>query len=188
MTCRTPSSQPDLSHVLFTADQLKQRVNEVADEIARDYGKGEFIAASIMKGSFIFAADLIRCLSDRDVHPVVDFITLSSYGSETSSRGTVTLLNELSLPVAGHRVLLIDDILDTGLTLQTACQLLSGRGATDVRTCVLLDKPSRRSVPISANYCGFQVDDHFIVGYGLDYNNRYRHLPFLTTLIKPGTS
>ena len=116
---------------------------------------------------------------------MVDFLALSSYGAGTASQGHVAIRNELSLPVAGRRVLLIDDILDTGHTLQTASRLLVERGASEVRTCVLLDKPSRRIVPITANYVGFQVPNVFVVGYGLDYDNRYRHLPCLTTLTPP---
>lgn len=186
MTQATPPAQPDLTRILYSAAQIQQRVSEMAREIAADYGHEEFLAVSIMKGSFVFTADLIRYLFAQNAFPVLDFITLSSYGSETSSRGSISILNtELTLPVTGKRVLIIDDILDTGLTLQTACHLLYERGATDVQTCVLLDKPSRRSVPIEANYCGFQIENVFIIGYGLDYNNRYRHLPHLTTLTPP---
>jgi len=181
----TTPPHPDLSCALYSADQIQKRINEMADEIARDYGHEEFLAISIMKGSFIFAADLIRCLSARKAQPVLDFITLSSYGSETSSRGSISVLTELTLPVTGHRILIIDDILDTGLTLHTTRHLLYERGAKDIRTCVLLDKPARRSVPIEANYRGFQIKNVFIIGYGLDYNNRYRHLPYLTTLTPP---
>ena len=171
--------------ILYSADQIQKRVHELADEIARDYGHEEFLAVAIMKGSFVFAADLIRCLSNRKAQPVLDFITLSSYGAGTSSRGAISIINEMTLPVAGKRVLIIDDILDTGLTLQTACQLLYDRSAKEVRTCVLLDKPARRSVPIEANYRGFQIENVFIIGYGLDHNNRFRHLPYLTTLTPP---
>lgn len=157
----------------------------MADTIARDFGQEEFLCVSIMKGSFIFAADLLRSLSARNAQPVLDFITLSSYGGETSSRGSVSLLKGLTLPVAGSQVLIIDDILDTGRTLQTASHLLYEQGATQVRTCVLLDKPARRSVSFEADYCGFKIDDVFIIGYGLDFNNRFRHLPYLTTLTPP---
>jgi len=177
-----PIPQPDFKHILFSADQIEKRINELAREISRDYGAEGFLAVSIMNGSFMFAADLVRALFHRNAHPIMDFITLSSYGRETSSRGSVSILNELTLPIAGNRILLIDDILDTGLTLQKAIQLLQERGAKDVRTCVLLDKPARRAAPIEPNYCGFKIEDVFIIGYGLDFDNRYRHLPFLTTL------
>ncbi len=182
----TPSSpHPDLTHVLFSAEQIQKRVNELADEIIRDYGHEEFLAVSIMKGSFIFTADLIRSLATRKAQPVLDFITLSSYEHRTHSRGSVSILNGLTLSVTGKRVLIIDDILDTGLTLHKACHLLREQGAKDVRTCVLLDKPARRSAPIEANYRGFQIENVFIIGYGLDYDNRFRQLPFITTLTPP---
>jgi hypoxanthine phosphoribosyltransferase len=173
---------PHLDRDLFTAAEINARVNAIADDIARDFGSDEFLAVALLKGSFVFTADLIRALARHHVNPMVDFLALSSYGSACSSSGKVTLRHELSLPVKGHRVLLIDDILDTGLTLQTACNMLAGLGASEVRTCVLLDKPSRRVVPVSVDYTGFQVEDVFVVGYGLDYNNRYRHLPGLSTL------
>lgn len=167
---------------LYTSDQIQARVNELAGEIIRDYGRAEFLAVSIMKGSFVFTADLIRTLADRQGQPVLDFITLSSYGGGTSSQGRISLVNGLTLPVAGNRVLIIDDILDTGLTLQTAVSLLNEQGAKEVRTCVLLNKPARRTVPIHPDYCGFIIENLFVVGYGLDFNNRYRQLPHLAVL------
>lgn len=173
---------PQLGTVLFTADQVRHRVNAIADQIAAGYGQDEFIAVAVLKGSFMFVADLIRCLSMRHVHPIVDFLTLSSYGDGTSSRLEVDVHCEGTLPVQGRRILLIDDILDTGLTLQTARRLLTERGAAEVRICVLLDKPARRVAPIAADYTGFQVDNVFVVGYGLDHDNRYRDLPGLAIL------
>jgi hypoxanthine phosphoribosyltransferase len=187
----TPLSSPtpplDPTRILFCADQISQRVNELAKTIAHDYGQDEFLAISIMKGSFIFTADLMRSLANHNIHPILDFMTLSSYGSGTSSHGTISIQSDIDVPVTGLRVLLIDDILDTGLTLQTATRLLTERGAREVRTCVLLDKPARRSVSVQATYCGFQIEDVFIVGYGLDLDHRYRQLPYLTTL-SPDTS
>lgn len=176
------NSTPHLDRDLFSADEIRERVEAIAGEIARDFDGGDFLAIALLKGSFVFTADLIRALARHGLHPVVDFLALSSYGAETTSCGTVTLRHELSLPVTGQRVLLIDDILDTGLTLQTACQMLARQGAAEIRTCVLLDKPSRRVAPITADYTGFKIGDVFVVGYGLDYNNRYRHLPGLATL------
>lgn len=167
---------------LFSAEQIRARISELARELAHHYGQDEFLAVALLKGSFVFTADLIRALATHHAHPMVDFIALSSYGEGTTSRGTVELRHKLSLPVRGQRVLLIDDILDTGRTLQAACLILAEQGAAEVRTCVLLDKPSRRVVPVSADYTGFEVGNVFVVGYGLDYNNRYRHLPGLATL------
>lgn len=174
-----------MNRLLYTANQIQVRVGELAGEIIRDYGREEFSAVSIMKGSFIFTADLVRSLAGLQGQPVLDFITLSSYGGGTTSRGSITLVDGMTLPVAGKRVLIIDDILDTGLTLQTAVNLLHERGAKDVRTCVLLDKPARRAVPIEAHYCGFKIENLFVVGYGLDFNNRYRQLPNLAVLTPP---
>lgn len=179
--------EPD-PNILFTAEQIQTRVEELAREIVHDYGQTEFLTVSIMKGSFVFTADLIRALSRYKARPILDFMTLSSYGGGTSSQGSISILNGMTLPVAGNRVLIIDDILDTGLTLQTACRLLHDRGATEVRTCVLLDKPARRSVPVEAHYSGFKIENVFVVGYGLDHNNRYRQLPYLTTLNPPPAS
>ncbi len=174
--------QPRLTGVLFSADQIRQRLTILAAEIARDYGHTDLIAVAVLKGSFIFLADLARLLSDHGVHLKIDFMELSSYGSGTTTSGRVTLRQDLADSVAHHPVLLIDDILDTGLTLQTAQRLLLEKGASEVRTCVLLDKPSRRQVPTTAHYVGFHIPDVFAVGYGLDYDNHYRHLPYIASL------
>ncbi|MEI8351905.1 MAG: hypoxanthine phosphoribosyltransferase [bacterium] len=172
--------QPGLP--LFTPEMIRTRVDTLADEIARDYHDRAFTVVTILKGGFVFAADLVRALSQRGIHPLVDFIAFSSYGSGTTSRRHVTLKQEPSLPVRNQPILLVDDILDTGHTLQAAQHLLASHGATEVRLCVLLDKPSRREVPVTAHYTGFQIENVFVVGYGLDYDNRYRELPYLTVL------
>lgn len=183
----TPAGTPPRSRAcalrpLFTADQIRTRVNAMADTLAADLPDGELLCVALLNGSFIFAADLARALADRDVHPVIDFMTPASYGGGTASSGSVTLKHDLSLPVKGRDILLVDDILDTGLTLQAVCRLLAERGAASVHTCVLLDKPSRRRVPVTADLVGFVIDDVFVVGYGLDYDHRYRHLPYLAAL------
>lgn len=172
-----------LSPPLFTAPEIQQRVDCLADDIARDYGPADFSVVSVLKGGFVFTADLIRALARRGVHPVVDFVTFSSYGASTVSSRNVTLEREFSLPVTGRRILLVDDILDSGLTLNAAKKLLYDRGALDVRVCVLLDKKARRGIPMTANYTGFHIDNVFVVGYGLDFDNRYRELPDLVALI-----
>ena len=177
------------SHIgreLFSADAIRSRVDALARELATHYGRDEFMAVALLKGSFVFVADLIRALYIQGTHPVVDFVALSSYTGTTSS-GKVTLNQNLSLPVRGQRVLLVDDILDTGRTLQAARLMLAEQGASEVRTCVLLDKPSRRMVPVTADHVGFEIEDVFVVGYGLDYNNRYRHLPGLAALVIPSS-
>lgn len=178
----TPRTRAQPLRTLFTADQIRTRVNAMADTLAASLPDGELLCIALLNGSFIFAADLARALADRDVHPVIDFMTPASYGGGTVSAGSVTLKHDLKLPVEGRDILLLDDILDTGLTLQAVCRLLAERGAASVHTCVLLDKPSRRRVPVIADLVGFVIDDVFVVGYGLDYDSRYRHLPYLAAL------
>jgi hypoxanthine phosphoribosyltransferase len=183
-----PSSPPargkaHLDKVLFTAEQIRTRVDELAGRIAADTPRSDLIAIAILKGSFVFLADLARRLSGRGIHLIVDFMALSSYGARTASSGSVTLQLSPTLALGGRSLLLLDDILDSGLTLQTARDLLfQQHGAAEVRTCVLLDKPSRRAHPFSADYVGFEIPDVFAVGYGLDYDNQYRHLPYLAAL------
>ena len=169
-------------NILFSAAQIRRRLDRLADEIARTSRTKELVAVAILKGSYVFLADLARLLSNRQIHLVVDFLGLSSYGPGTSSSGKIALRHDLSIPLKGKSVLLIDDILDSGLTLQYATALLKKRGARTVKTCVLLDKPSRRKTPLTADYVGFTVDDTFVVGYGLDYDNHYRHLPYIAAI------
>ena len=168
--------------LLFTAEQIRRRIEVMADAMAAELPPGELHCVSILQGSFVFVADLSRALANRGISLIMDFVTLSSYGSGTTPSGTVTLKHDLSLPVAGRHVLVVDDILDTGLTLQTLCRLLVERGAASIRTCVLIDKPARRRAAVKADVVGFAVGDVFVVGYGLDHAGRYRHLPCLAAL------
>lgn len=173
---------------LFSAGQIRRRLDRLADEITATSRDSELVAVAVLKGSYVFLADLARLLADRDIHLVVDFLGLSSYGAHTSSSGRVGLRHDISIPLKGKDVLLVDDILDSGLTLQYAAALLKKRGARTVRTCVLLDKPSRRRAPVAADYVGFTVKDIFVVGYGLDYDNHYRHLPYIAEMSPPAAS
>lgn len=184
----TPDARgrPRLGRILFSADQIRQRLDALAAEIARDYGTGDLAAVAVLKGSFVFLADLARLLSNRGIHLTIDFMTVSSYGTGTASAGTATVREAPGRPLNGQPVLLIDDILDTGLTLQTARDILIRNGAGEVRCCVLLDKPARRRIPSKADYAAFRIEDVFAVGYGLDYNDRFRHLPYLATLVFDG--
>ncbi len=187
MTSSMPHPRPPHGLTpLFTASQIRQRVQAMADALAPLAPDGEWQCVAILQGSFVFVADLARALSERGVHLVIDFLTIASYGSGTTSSGKVTLAHDLSLPVAGRHVLLVDDILDTGRTLQAVCRLLAERQAASIRTCVLLDKPARRQVPVQADIVGFALDDVFVVGYGLDYDHRYRHLPYLAAMTLEG--
>lgn len=181
---------PNPPRILFSASRIRNRVDELAAEIAARSGPGDLIAVAILKGSFVFMADLARRLSLRKVHLIVDFMTLSSYGSRTASSGRVRSLRAFGVNVTGRRVLLVDDILDTGLTLRAARRAIEAAGAKEIWTCVLLDKPTRRAIPIRADYVGFTVGNVFAVGYGLDFNDRYRTLPHIAALPsdEPGQS
>ncbi len=163
---------------LYTEAQIEARVDALADEIAARLGD-EFVIVSILNGAFLFTADLVRALGRRGCRPRVEFITLKSYGDGSKTSGDVRLVGVLPERLDGVAVLLVDDILDSGRTLMTASSLLSDRGAASVATCVLLDKPARREVPVAPDFTGFSVDDLFVVGYGIDYAERYRYLPFL---------
>lgn len=164
--------------VLFDEHRIAERVKEVSREIAARM-PDEFLVVVVLKGSFVFAADLLRALHRAGSRPLVDFVTLSSYGSATESSGTVTLTRDLSEEVKGRTVLIVDDILDTGRTLAYAADLMTARGAAAVHTCVLLDKHEKREVEMEADFVGFRVGDRYVVGYGIDLANYFRGLPFV---------
>ncbi len=166
---------------LIAEEDIAGRVAGLAGDIAGSAGKNLLIVV-ILKGSFVFAADLIRALERVGVEPQVDFMTLSSYGSGTESSGSVALVRDISEDVAGRDVLIVDDILELGRTLAYARDLMRARGASSVKTCLLLDKAGKRSVPIEADYCGFEIGDRFVVGYGLDYAHHYRGLPYIAVV------
>lgn len=164
---------------LFTADQIQTRVQELGAQIARDYPEGEVVAIGILKGSFIFMSDLVRAI-DRDV--TLDFIALSSYGDATETTGVVRLLKDLDVDIKDKDVIIIEDIVDTGLTLEYLIHYLQQRQPSSIRVATLLDKKSRRTVDIDINYVGFEIDDGFIVGYGIDYAQKYRNLPWIAII------
>lgn len=168
--------------VLISADQIARRVDELVMELKPHCQSGNLVMIGILRGSFMFLADLVRDLYQHGVHPRIDFLTLESYGSGTVSSGNVKITKDITVDVRGAEVLLIDDILDTGRTLAFAKQLMQQKGAARVLTCALLDKPERRVVPVQADFVGFTIPDHFVVGYGLDYDSRYRELPYISTL------
>ena len=166
---------------LISEEDIAGRVVGLAGDIAETAGKNLLIVV-ILKGSFVFAADLLRALERAGVEPQVDFMTLSSYGSGTRSSGSVALLRDISEDVSGRDVLIVDDILESGRTLAHARDLMRARGAATVRTCLLLDKAGKRDVSIEADYCGFEIGDRFVVGYGLDYAHHYRGLPYIAVV------
>ena len=171
-----------LAEVLFPADRIRDRVAELVDEICGDLTDDDLVLIGLLRGSFMFLADLVRGLYRHDLHPRIDFMMLGSYGDATDSSGLVEIHKDFSLDVHGADVLIIDDILDTGRTLSFARTHVANARPHSVRTCVLLDKPSRRALAVEADFRGFQVEDHFVVGYGLDFAGFYRDLPYIARL------
>ena len=168
-----------IREVLFTSEQIQQRVHTLIGEIAKNCKAENLVMIGVLRGSFIFLADLVRGFAEHDLHPRIDFITLSSYGSNTESSGTVRITHDTDEDLRGADVVLVDDILDSGCTLAFAKDLFLSRGVRSVSTCVLLDKKANRAVEMEADYTGFPVDDVFVVGYGLDYDKHYRELPYI---------
>ena len=171
-------SGPRTIRNLFDAKTIAARNLELAGSIAA-LGMRELLAVAIMKGSFIFAADLIRAMHEAKIEPHVEFMHLSSYRSGTTSSGQVNILKDIESSVKDRDVLLIDDILESGRTLAFAKDLLSARGAKRVLTCVLLEKPGKRAVVIKPDFVGFECPDLFVVGYGMDVAHSYRQLPYI---------
>ena len=177
-----PHGRPlDAVEMMYSAAEIGARVGALAADIADAMGP-DIMVVAVLKGSFVFTADLLRALHHHGVHPRIDFMTLSSYGTGTESSGEVVITRDITDDVRGARILLIDDILESGRTLAFARALLQERGAEMVRLCVLLDKPEKRKADLEADYVGFSIGDAFVVGYGLDYAHYYRELPFIGTI------
>jgi len=164
---------PHMEKVLLTEEEIQRRVRQMAGQISADYAGKEPLLVGILKGAFIFLADLVRNLTI-PVH--LDFMAVSSYGSASESTGAVRILKDLDQSIEGVHVLLVEDIVDTGLTLNYLLENLRARGPATLKVCTLLDKPGRRLVKVEPDYNGFAIPDEFVVGYGLDYNGNYRHL------------
>jgi hypoxanthine phosphoribosyltransferase len=164
--------------VLFTAAEIRERVEALAGEIAAKM-PNDFLIVSLLRGSFMFTADLVRELYAIGVHPQIDFMTLSSYGQGTESSGSVIVGRDIADDVKGRTILIVDDILETGRTLSFAKELLEARGASEIKIAMLLEKPGKLEVKAKADFVGFSIPDKFVVGYGLDYANHYRELPFI---------
>lgn len=169
---------------LFSAEAIARRVEALAQEIAATRLDDPIIVA-VLKGSFIFAADLIRALHRQGLAPEIDFIFLASYGAGTTSKGEVAILRDVESELKGRDVVIVDDILDSGRTLAFAKALLQTRGARSVRTCVLVDKQVPRAAPITPDFVGFHCPPVFVVGYGMDLAHRYRELPFIGEVSGP---
>jgi len=168
----------DEVEVLLSEEQLSTRIRELGQQISSDYEGKPLLVVGVLKGSAIFLADLIRSI---DLPLDYDFVAISSYGADTRSTGVVRLLKDLDASIEGRHVLIVEDIVDTGWTLRLSyiAENFSARGAASVKVCALLDKPCRRQVDIGIDYRGFVIDDVFVVGYGLDFNGRYRNLPYV---------
>lgn len=172
------AQDPALAEVLIDEHRLQARVRELATAIARDYADRSPVLVGLLRGSIVLLADLLRHL---DIPVTVDLLAISSYSGRDSS-GVVRLLKDLDHPIAGKHVLIVEDIIDTGLTLNYVLRSLQTRGPASLEVCTLLNKPARRLIDLSLKYSGFDIPDVFVVGYGLDYNQRYRNLPFLAIL------
>jgi hypoxanthine phosphoribosyltransferase len=172
---------PDIHELLYSEDEIRARVRELGEQISRDYAGREVHLVCVLRGGCIFAADLLRALT---ISATIDFIAISSYGSGTRSSGVVRLVKDLDDPVESRHVLIVEDIVDSGLTSSYLLKLLGDRKAASVEVVALLDKPSARRSSHQPRYVGFRVPDAFVVGYGLDYNQRYRGLPYIG-ILKP---
>ena len=165
--------------ILVQRDDLEHRVRELASEISRDYADRELLLIGVLKGAVFFLADLMRHL---DVECEVDFMAVSSYGASTDSSGVVRILKDLDAPIEGRDVLIVEDIVDSGLTLSYLFRMLRARGPASLEVCALLTKPARREIDLPIRYVGFEIPNRFAIGYGLDYAERYRNLPYVAVL------
>ena len=168
-----------ISEVLIGEEALKQKIREMAKQIEKDYQGKDLVAVGILKGALLFLADLVKKV---DLPLTYDFMDVSSYGASTESTGEVRILKDLSMKIEGKDVLIVEDIIDTGYTLAFLLETLKARKPASVRICCLLDKKSRRKVAVPVDYVGFDIPDAFAVGYGLDYDERYRNLPYIGVL------
>ena len=174
------SMNDDIKNVLVSEEQLKAKVAELGAQISKDYKGKNLVLVSILKGSVVFMADLMRAIS---IPCNIDFMVVSSYGgSNTTTSGLVKIIKDLDGDLSGKDVLIVEDILDTGVTLSNLVPMLKMRNPSSVKICTILDKPSRRKADIAPDYEGFQVPDEFVVGYGLDYGEKYRNLPYIGVL------
>ncbi|MFV0413557.1 MAG: hypoxanthine phosphoribosyltransferase [Oscillospiraceae bacterium] len=169
----------DLDHVILREEEIQSRVTELGKQISKDYQGKDLLMVSVLKGSVVFMADLMRAIT---VPLEIDFMVVSSYGSGTKSSGIVKIVKDIDIEIAGKDLLIVEDILDSGMTLSYLKKLLAGRNPASIRIVTMLDKPSRRMVPIQPDYVGFEVPDEFIVGYGLDYIEHYRNVPVIGVL------
>jgi len=170
---------PAIGEVLVSTEELRRRVEELGAEISRDYQRRDLVMIGVLKGAVFFLADLLRHLT---VPCEIDFMAVSSYGSSTDSSGVVRILKDLEAPIEGRDVLIVEDIIDSGLTLQYLLRNLRARSPGSLEVCALLTKPERRRVELPIHYVGFEIPDRYVIGYGLDYAERYRNLSYVAVL------
>jgi hypoxanthine phosphoribosyltransferase len=173
------TDDPAIGEILVGAEDLTRRVKELADEISHDYAGKDLLLIGVLKGAVFFVSDLMRHL---DIPVEVDFMAVASYGSATRSSGVVRILKDLDAAIEGRDVLIVEDIVDSGLTLQYLLRNLAGRNPRSLEVCALLIKPERREVDLHTRYVGFEIPDKFAIGYGLDHAERYRNLPYVAAL------
>lgn len=167
--------------VLVSEEELSKKVRELGEKITKDYEGKDLILVGILKGAAIFMADLARCI---DLPIIMEFLAVSSYGNSTESSGVVKIVKDLDTDIEGKNILIVEDIIDTGLTLSYITDNLKKRGAKSVKICTLLDKPERRKIDVPVDYRGFIIPDEFVVGYGIDYAEQYRNLPYVSSVKK----
>jgi len=169
----------EIGRVLLTAEQIHDRIRELGASVSEDYRGISFLVVGILKGAVVFLSDLVRHI---DGQMEFDFIATSSYGRSMKTSGEVRILKDLEESIEGKHVLLVEDIIDTGLTLNYLVEVLKWRKPASLKICCFLDKPSRRLVPVQIDYCGFEIPEVFVIGYGLDYEGMYRNLPYVACL------
>ena len=172
-------TEPAVGDILVQRDELEHRVRELGAEISRDYADRQLLLIGVLKGAVFFLADLMRHL---DVDCEVDFMAVSSYGASTDSSGVVRILKDLDAPIEDREVLIVEDIVDSGLTLSYLFRMLRARGPASLEVCALLTKPERREVDLPIRYVGFEIPNRFAIGYGLDHAERFRNLPYVAVL------
>ena len=172
---KTMFQDPDLE-TMISAKELERRIGELGQQISADYQDKELTVIGVLNGCFLFFADLVRQI---DLPIVCDFLGLSSYGSATKSSGVVAITKDLNLPIKDRHILIVEDIIDTGLTMSYLLRNLRTRGPSSIKICSLLSKPERREIDVNIDYLGFTIEDQFVVGYGLDFDGRYRNLPYI---------
>jgi len=178
-TSTQDAERQDLESVLFTEEQIQARVRAIAEQVSRDFAGKDLVVVGILRGAFVFVADLMRAIT---IPATVDFIAIESYGAGTRSSGVVRLTKDMKETIEGKHVLVVEDIVDSGRTLHYLLQLMEARNPASIAVCALLQKPSRHEVIVPVHYRGFSVPDEFVVGYGLDYDQRYRGLPCIGVL------